>query len=394
MGERKEFEDLKRDVIGVGLCTSCGTCAGICPLDSIRMNYQLDEPKPELIGKCNACGLCYEMCPGRDVPLRDLDRMLFGRERDVDREPLGIYKRSLRGYASKREIRERSSSGGVVSALLNCALGEKIIDGALIAGWDEKRPWRCKPMIATTPSEVERGVRSAYVVVPVNALLREVLKRKLEKIGVVGCPCHIHAIRKMQMHNRPKRLIQRITFTIGLFCAANYYFKGTEHVIKELGDVNSMEQIVSMDYRGGNWPGSLYVTTKAGKVRCVASKDEYLHFLGAASYKRDRCLMCIDWSAESADIAAGDIFTPIPEKNRRWTATLIRTDTGEELIETAIKKGYIIVKDFDAEALTRSGLGWEAKKHANMYRLIQRKKHGWPTPSYQYTPSLIPLNRE
>ncbi|NIM44999.1 MAG: 4Fe-4S dicluster domain-containing protein [Nitrososphaeria archaeon] len=391
MDEKKKFEDLDCDVLDVGLCTSCGTCAGICPIDIIRMNYELDEPEPELIGECNACGLCYEICPGRDVPLRDLDRMIFERDRDVDREPLGIYKRSLRGYASRRDIRESSSSGGVVSALLNCALEEKIIDGALIAGWDEERPWRCKPMIASSPSEVAKPVRTAMVVVPINALLREVYKRNFEKIGVVGCPCHIHALRKMQMYNKPKKLVDSITFMIGLFCAANYYFKGTEHMIKELGKVDSVDEVICMDYRGGKWPGSLCVTTKDGETRYVASKHDYTwHFLGASSYKRDRCLMCVDWSAESADISAGDILTSIPEDNPRWTATLIRTEKGEELIETAINKGYVVAKDFDATVLTSSGLGWEAKKHANMYRLIQRKKYNWPTPSYQYTPRLVP----
>lgn len=396
MGEKKAFEDLRSDVIKVGLCTSCGTCAGICPLDSVMMNYELDEPEPELVGECDACGVCYEICPGRDIPLRDLDRMIFGREREVDREPLGIYKRSLRGYASRRDVRETSSSGGVVSALCICALEEKMIDGVLIAGWDERRPWRCKPVIATNPSEVVKGVRTAMVVVPVNALLREaVFKRDLKKIGVVGCPCHIHALRKMQMYNKPKKLVDSFSFMIGLFCAANYYFKGTEHMVTEFGKVDSMDEVISMDYRGGKWPGSLYVTTKDGKLRYIASKHEYTwHFLGAASYKRDRCLMCVDWSSESADISAGDIFTSIPEENRRWTATLIRTDKGEELMETAIKKGYVVVKDFDAEALPGSGLGWEAKKHANMYRLIQRKKYNWPTPNYQYTPSLVSIKPE
>ena len=39
-------------------------------------------------------------------------------------------------------------------------------------------------------------------------------------------------------------------------------------------------------------------------------------------------------------------------------------------------------------------MGWEAKKHAGVYRLLERKKYGWPTPDYGYDISEVPLPRD
>ena len=53
------------EVVKDGLCTGCGTCAGICPMDAVEMVKddskgiylpQLDEKK------CSECGNCFLPC--------------------------------------------------------------------------------------------------------------------------------------------------------------------------------------------------------------------------------------------------------------------------------------------------------------------------------------------
>ena len=74
------FAKLQKEVIGVGLCADCGACVGVCPSKCIVMN--LDTEEPEQIKECPArCMLCSEICPGTDIPMLDLDRVTFGRER-------------------------------------------------------------------------------------------------------------------------------------------------------------------------------------------------------------------------------------------------------------------------------------------------------------------------
>ncbi len=390
------FNNLKEDIVSAGLCTGCGTCVGVCTPQAIGMDYEADEPEPKLIGKCTDCGLCYSACPGKDIPLPELDKEFLGKKRDFVKDRLGIYEFCGRGYAKDEDVRGSTSSGGMISSLLICALEEGIIDAALIAGWREDKPWRCKPFIATNREEVLQGLRTGMMVVPNNELLYEaVVKRKHNKIAVVGLPCHIHGIRKLQQYGQPKKLADSIKLTLGLFCAATYYWEGTKHLLQEFGKIEHLESIKAMDYRGGEWPGGLYVLTDDGKIRFVASKHDYTwHLFGPASYKRDRCLMCVDFSAELADISCGDIFQDVGSKDRRLVATLVRTKVGKELIKLAIDKNYISLDEHDPDLIPASGMGWESKKHAGVYRLLQRKKYGWPTPDYGYEIAESPLPRD
>ena len=113
--DKKGFAELEEDVIGTGLCTVCGTCVGVCPKNSLEFDYENDRPR--LTGECDACGICYAVCPGADVPLPRLDRMLHGRERRVEDEPLGICSGWRKGYAADPQVRQNATSGGCTTAL-------------------------------------------------------------------------------------------------------------------------------------------------------------------------------------------------------------------------------------------------------------------------------------
>jgi coenzyme F420 hydrogenase subunit beta len=283
----------------------------------------------------------------------------------------------------------------MISALLICALEEGLIDATLLSGWRKDKPWRCEPYIATNREEVLKAIRTGMMIVPNNALLDEaVRKHGFKKVAVVGLPCHIHGLRKLQDAGRPKLLADAIQFTLGLFCAATYYWEGTRHLLQEFGKIDHIEDIQAMDYRGGEPPGGMYVVTTDGKIRFVASKHDYVwHLLGPASFKRDRCLMCVDFSAELADVSCGDIFQKLGPGGSQ-VATIVRTEIGERLVRLAQRKGYIHLEDHDPQLVPSSGMGWESKKHAGVYRLLQRKRYNWPTPDYGYAISQSPLPRD
>jgi len=380
------YQDLDSEVISKGLCTACGTCVGVCATKVITIDYTHQEAEPKLIGQCKACSMCYNVCPGKDVPLKDMDETFLGRARNFITDDIGVFKNCYKGWAKDDYVRNASSSGGMVSALLMYALENDMIDGALLVGWDPEKPYRCMPVIAKTPQDVTNACRWTAEAVPVNELLHKaVMEDKLKRLAVVGLPCHIHGIRKLQLRGAPAKIAKAIKFSIGLFCAATYYVEGVKHLIYEFSDVRSLEDIETMDYRGGAAPGSLMVTTKDKRIRSVASKHDYTwHFLMSASFKRERCIMCVDFAAELADVSCGDIFQPVTPGRKHVVATVTRTDIGEELVKGATAKGYIECSSHDPSMIPCSGMGWESKKHAGMYRLMERKRFGWPTPNYQY----------
>ena len=127
---KKGFQALNDEVIGKGLCMICGACAGVCPTQAIKMqmsDYSSGDPVPTLVGKCTECDICNEVCAGKHVQLRDTDVHTFGRERKTLEEPLGIYRRTMKGYANGR-ARESSSSGGITMGIVNYALAEGLIE--------------------------------------------------------------------------------------------------------------------------------------------------------------------------------------------------------------------------------------------------------------------------
>jgi coenzyme F420 hydrogenase subunit beta len=267
---------------------------------------------------------------------------------------------------------------------LQYALEKGVIDAAIVAGADPKRPWRCIPILATTLEELRKATRFTAEMVSVNSLLRKaVVEKGFKKIGIVGMPCHIHPLRKIQMANRPSQIARAIKLTLGLFCASTYYFEGIKHLLFEFAGLDKMEEIVSLDYKGGAWPGSLTAATRDGKIHHVATKHEYTwHFLGPGS-KRDRCLMCPDFSARVADVAMGDVFQKVsPDPN--INAILVRTKTGEDIVKQAVKAGVLSVENHPPGFIPKSGMGWESKEHANIHRMKFRKRYGWPVPDYQY----------
>lgn len=387
----KGFEDLKQNVIGRGLCTACGTCVGVCPKEVLEIAEVEGEPEPRLIGQCAKCGLCSSVCAGASVPMADMDKWLFGKKSSFKNDPLGIYRKSLRGYCTDPKLRATSSSGGATTAIINYALNHRVIDAALVVTSDEEKPWRCAPFLATTPEEMRRATRFTPEMVSVNALLRYAVKNKgYQKIAVVGLPCHIHSLRKIQMAKRPAEIARAIRLTLGLFCASTYYFEGIRHLLSEFAGIDDLEEIAATDYKGGAWPGSFTVMTKDGKIHHVATKHEYTwHVLGPAS-KRDRCLMCPDFSARLADIALGDIFQKV-SADPNINAILVRTKAGEEIINRAVKAGYLSVEHHPAELIPKSGMGWESKEHAGIHRMTLRKRSGWPVPDYQYALEICPL---
>jgi len=384
MSQMKNFQDLKCDVVDVGLCTSCGTCEGICPTDAIKL-IGID-PEPVLVGECIDCGYCYMACPGKHIPLPEMEDMLFGRKRDEEKIYdywLGFYKRCLACRATDGQIREGGASGGTTSAIIIYALEHEIIDAAILSGMDKKQPWRTAPAIATNREEVLECQQSKYAVVPNNAVLRKAIRHGFKKIGVVGMPCHIHGLRKIQYYAKPKNVINKIALMLGLFCAANHDYIGTEHLIKEWCNIERLEDIIKLEYRGGKWPGKFIVKTKDGRICKIRQHDYKYHFL-IPFYRRDRCTMCWDYAADLADISLGDgpwLVEP------QWNAVLTRTEIGEKLLDNAAKAGYIETKPLKEYLLLTGTQGIESKKHGSSAKYANRIKHGWPVPDYGYRPT-------
>ena len=391
--KKRHFRELERDVIKRGLCARCGTCAGVCPLDSIDC-FDYGKPPlydrgldPVLVGKCNSCGLCYEACPGERVPLPAIDEMLFGRRRDTRHEPLGIFKECLAAHAVDETIRAAGASGGVGTALLTYALREGLIDGSIVSIQHPEFPWRAGSMVAVTEEEMLSGASSHYQASPQLALIPEAIKRGLKSIALTCDVTHTHGFRKMQMLGLKRAGI--VKFTLGLFCGSScaHDFTYFDHYLTELFGIDKIEDIVHYNYRGGKPPKHRIAVLRDGS-RLEAGSWQGSFVLNQA-YRRDKSLMVYDYGNEVADIALGECVEPWMKKGAPgWSTILTRTAIGEQVVKGAIEKGYIFARPTAPERVA-AFISCTAKKHGMNHAIKWKREHGWPAPDFGY-----PLDNE
>jgi coenzyme F420 hydrogenase subunit beta len=380
---------LYQEVVQTGLCTYCGTCVAACPRGVIALNVEKEEPYSTNIGSCpEKCRICYDVCPGKDVPMPDLEKIIFGRIKKQGEKEIGIYQALHKAHATDQKIREAGASGGCGTALLKYAFEAELIDGAIIAAMCKTRPWRGEARLITSTAEIFLGSQSKYTTIPVNAALAEAGEKKLERIMLTGLPCHVHGIRKGQMLGL--KLFQKVKYVIGIVCGYCTSHEMTEHLITELCETE-LDNVSKVEYRGGQYPGHFRVTRKDGTIVCLPS---VVRRLFALCFLRDRCAMCYDWGAELADLAIGDYFDASLTPGSSGLSTLIvRTDRGRNLVEVAESSGFVKTAQISYEEVLGNA-GVEFKKHGFGYHLISRSRWGWPVPDFHEDITIDPLPRK
>jgi len=376
-------------VVKSGLCTFCGSCYGVCETDAVKLrrtpsNFQFSVDEEA----CTKCGLCKEVCPGLGVDYNSLSKFLFGKGFGGDY--LGHFKRIGVAFSQDKKIRVRASSGGFITTLLKNSLQKNLIDAALVTGFGDD-PLVPEVYFARTAREIENALGSKYCPVPLNAFLKQVRKEGFRRIAVVGLPCHIHGIRKIQMADPYFREVIKIC--IGLFCGQTVNFSGTEKVLKIFGvDPKSVRKL---EYRGGGWPGYLRVLEEGGKETRVPY-FEYFKFFNWGFFVPPRCFLCPDNLNDFADIAVGDAWLPnVLEKDRQGTnLVIIRTGRGEHFFDEA--KSVLEFRSVRPEIIRRDLHSMLiSKKEGAAFLSKILKVFGTPVPhyglSYKGSPSFLTL---
>ena len=374
---RRKRPTIKR-VVKHHLCTGCGTCAGICPHDALTMVVSRKEGQyiPRLDKRnCTQCGLCLDACPGHSVDFEGLSRAIMG---DIPEDiALGKYLCSYVGHATDEDVRYSGASGGMVTALLVCALERGLIDGALVTRMRPGKPLEAKPFIARSKEEIMVAARSKYCPVPASAAVSKILASE-GRFAVVGLPCHIQGIRKAEQY-LPK-LRERIRYRISITCSINYSFQGTEKLLRSLKI--PPQSVETLEYRGRGWPGSMYIRQDDGDETLIPLKDYYKKL---SPYSLRRCTLCSDMLGELSDLSCGDAWVPDVMKDDKVGSSFVltRTPDGEELLEAAAADECVEVSDLDPRDLATSQSRAVFKKRKLSARMALFRWTGKRVPKYR-----------
>ncbi len=324
-------DELQTEVQQADLCTDCGMCVGLCPY------IKEMEERVAIIERCGRSdGRCYRFCPRTYTDLDALDESVFGAKRTD--AVLGSYRSLSMASASNATVQNAGQYGGVVSALLIHALNKGIIDAALLTKYSERKHALPRPVIARNRKEILSCAGSKYTAAPSLSLLREALESG-EKLAVVGRPCQVTAVRKMQLYDDSPG-VKNISLVIGLFCLWALDYKRYSAYLSRQVDLKKIQKI---DIPKND---DFIVYTDNGKVRVPIDKIR--------SFVRPTCQLCMDVTSELADISIGST-----EWKDDWNTVLARTEVGENLLSSATKAKAVVVQKFPAkrEAILREAVG-------------------------------------
>ena len=332
----KIFGNLVTEVVNKGICMYCGACIASCPIDIL---FHSEKEEPIMRGTCAACQVCYYSCPRIELPLSEVEQRVFGRSRTPEEAILGIHIGAYSVRATDPEALRAAQDGGAGTALLLYALDQKLIDYALVSGFSFYDPWRPEPQVARNREDLLKSAGSRYTPGGQVGGLAEVaipnragVNFQEDRVAVVGLPCELQGMWRMNTHwiATPK-LARNVVFTIGLFCSKVFDYQ------KMMGD-----------YVQGKRGIDLKTVTKVNvkKNRLLVYVGEKLAIdepVEAVAFSaREECNVCIDYSAELADLAIGAIGSPTG-----WTTVLTRTPRAEEVLKGAQDAGYVEVKRLD-----------------------------------------------
>jgi coenzyme F420 hydrogenase subunit beta len=330
----RSFLDLMADVILEDVCCYCGACSAFCE----NISYENELPVAK---ECYDCGMCYNVCPRTELRLDDLEMTFFNAKREDGL--LGYYRSIVCGRTLDESIKAVCQDGGITTAFLGYLLEKGEVDACIVA---KAENWIPQPMIAKSKEDLLSSAGSKYTQCPSVSALGKALDEGL-RVAVVGLPCHIQAVRKLQSSGY--RFNGEIVVTIGLFCMETFdtakFFEYLESLGIKPSDVKKFD-------------------IKKGKFIIEADERKEIPIKDMKHLIRKACRVCCDFSAELADISIGSVGSPTG-----WNTVIVRSETGERLFENFVKECDVEVKEITEKGLNAVRKLAEMKKKENAENL-------------------------
>ncbi len=306
-------------------CSGCGACVLVCPFN--KLEYINGKPRQISgeeslcpISEEGKCGLCAEVCP------RFCSLSVTDDSSKSEKQVFGPYQNIVAAQSTHPALQKKGQDSGLVSGLAAWGLEDDRWTRFLAYSRDEL--WHPYPVVVTEAGGIIPTSGSKYTYVSLMEGLSKLYEQRSQRrqplvqgseadsFAIVGLPCHIAALRKLQQMN--SKYVKNLVLCIGLFCSKAFTYQGlVEGKLAEEMRL-SVTDIEKMDIRKGRFT----VEMKGGDVHEIPLKE-----LGGCAHHG--CAACDDFAAEQADISVGGLGIG------GWTLAIIRTDSGEEVMEAA-----------------------------------------------------------
>ncbi|MGA8377595.1 MAG: coenzyme F420 hydrogenase subunit beta [Methanoregula sp.] len=291
---------------------------------------------------------------------------------------LGKYKACVSARSTDKEILKHAQDGGIVTSLFGYALDAGIIDGAIVAATKEfahkhpekamrdnsnmefHEPWRPIPVIVTSKADLLAAAGTKYNISPNVSMIKEATRSfGLDKVGIVGTPCQMQAVRKLQLYPIGARDVgASIALAVGIFCMENFPYQSILQLVEDHAAMK-LEAVKKMEIGKGKF----WVYGKRGQVVQLPLKVTH-------KYEQPGCHVCLDYVANLGDISTGSVGSP-----DGWSTVFVRSKIGDAVWAKAmadgvfetqpiekVKPGLELVTKLATEKITKNKNTLEARK--------------------------------
>ncbi|WP_161946242.1 Coenzyme F420 hydrogenase/dehydrogenase, beta subunit C-terminal domain [Desulfonatronum thiosulfatophilum] len=216
--------DLEREFLSQKQCRRCGGCATYCSTTQYFALELGEDGYPNYTdqNRCSQCGVCYLICPASGDLDEHVKEMLSWQDPCGRVLGVGLYR------AKDEKLRKESGNGGALPALLIHMLNTGYLRGICVPRANGDR----LPLVVHEESEIVRN-EPLFMEPGLGSLLYRAAPNgsgiaangghpgggspDSEKLGFVGRPCQIHALRKMEYLGVMPA--ESFAMKIGIFCS-------------------------------------------------------------------------------------------------------------------------------------------------------------------------------
>lgn len=273
---------------------------------------------------CTDCGIsrtgdadrCVRACQFIKPDYRLLEARVHGRPRDAGRNDemhFGPYQRMVR--ARLRSPAPGAQSTGIATAMAERLLEAGAVDAILTTAPAVDDNWRPWPVIVTRPEGLAacRGLRVGFA--PLLSLIEPARALGHRRIGIIGIPCQVHALRQLEAELGFERI-----YVIGTLCADNTTTEKFRSFLALICD--DPDAVTHFEFRDDH---HLELRFSGGEAREIPIEK-----LPLASLPDDflpvSCRTCVDFTNALADVSVGYVGGD----GDQWL--LVRNARGEELV--------------------------------------------------------------
>ncbi|MEZ8367469.1 Coenzyme F420 hydrogenase/dehydrogenase, beta subunit C-terminal domain [Vibrio cyclitrophicus] len=314
-----------KSIIKSDLCSGCGLCS---TKDlKIRMN-----PEGYLRPTGNLNKEIPTGCPGYKLEHKettsDFYDNLWGPVIDTHK-----------GYSNNKELRNKGSSGGVITTLVKEAIETNIVDKAIVTTSDPSSPLNNKTVIVDSIQELIKTTGSRYSPSSPLDIIPKILGDKYKYV-FVGKPCDVAALRQFVRKNQKYK--DKFPLMFSFFCAGVPSHNASIELVEKLG--GNPKDVTNLRYRGEGWPGLTRVSFKNASDLTCTYQESWGSILN--KHLQKRCKLCADGTGEFADISCADVWDesvdgyPSFEEKDGYSLIITRTETGNEFLKNSAQINY------------------------------------------------------